>query len=84
MSGSFQVKAKRKHESGCKGTVRASFRSRAVKWEVAEGMLDRRLYPRGVNHWMNWKNRLIYEVEVLNQTVSTRTLMHGKDGSVAG
>ena len=36
-----------------------------------------------VNHWMNWNNRLIYEVEVLNQT-STRTLTHRKDGSVVG
>lgn len=43
-SGSSQVKAKRKHESGCKGTVKkASFRSRTVKYEMVGETLDRRL-----------------------------------------
>ena len=45
MSGFSQVKAKRKYESGCKGTVeKASFRYRTVNWEVAGGALGRRLY----------------------------------------
>lgn len=45
MSGSFQVKAKRKDESRYKETVKkVSFKSRTVKKEVAERALDKRLY----------------------------------------
>ena len=44
-SGSFQLKAKRKYESGCERTVkRAPFRSRTLKKEVVGEMLYRRLY----------------------------------------
>ena len=44
-SGSIQMKAKRKYESGYKETVKkASLRFRTVKLDVVGGMLDKRLY----------------------------------------
>lgn len=53
MSGSSQVKAKRKEEPACRGTVpKASFRSRMVTWEVVAGMLERELCGLLTTGWI--------------------------------
>lgn len=42
----------------------------------------RQKYVWVINHWMNWNNYFIYEAKVLNQKVSSRELMHFKNGGV--
>lgn len=79
MSGSTQVKAKRK--SGCRGTVKkASFRFPMVKYEGRGGMLGRRVGVLVTSGWVGITALL------MNYVVGTGKLMyfmHWENRSVA-